>query len=449
MGTLGIVLISAYFAISIVIGLWASRKQTAEGFLLGDRKVSSLSTFATIAASKADGGFLLVLVTFVYLYDMGAIWYLLGAVAGFWVFYLFAKNRLKDEADKNQYYTLADYVFKNYGKTAGYLAATLALLKLTFSIIVQLTAGSKALFEITGFSFNVSLVLITSVVFIYLIAGGFKAVVKTDFFQYIVILVLLLIMLFSLTSIWKVDREYLDPWSSGLGNIPMFIILGVLTPFFQPAMFQRIYATKNKKTLKRGFLMSMTIYPLMIFIMILIGLVIKTHMPEADPEIAFIKGLIHLLPVYFLGIGGVLMFSAVMSSTDTYIFTSSSVFLQDFVLRNKKVSKEQTVKYFRITMAVIIVLAAIASYLLKSVIVSTYLWATIGIVLGVGIITTWLFRRISGFALTLGYALGLIVFIVVSVTGSFTPLVVGYALVSTLAGLIIGSIISKFFIKNK
>jgi len=449
MGTLGIVLISVYFVISIAIGLWASRKQTAEGFLLGDRKVGSFSTFTTIAATKIGGGFLLTIVAFAYLYGMGAFWYVAGVIIGFWFFYLFAQKRLKDEADSNQYYTLADYIFKTYGKTAGYLAALLTLFITSSILIVQLIGGSKALNEITGFSFNVSLILISLVILIYLVAGGFKAVIKTDLFQYIIIFVLAFVILFGFIGVWKINPVYLDVWGPGIGNIIAFIIFGIMTPFYQPEIYRRVYATKDKQTLKNGFIMSMTIYPLVILAMVLIGLVIRTHLPEADPEIAFVRGLIYLLPAAFLGIGGVLMFSAIMSSADTYVFTNSSIFLQDFVLRGRKVNKKQMVGYFRLVMIGIIVVSALASYFLRSVIISSYLWLATGIVLSTGVMASWFFRRISNLAMTLGFVFGLGSFFYVIATGSFTPLVVGYALVSTLAGLIIGSIISKFFIKNK
>lgn len=295
MGILGIILLSFYFALSLAIGFWASRKQTAEGFLLGDRQVGSFSTFTTIAATKIGGGFLLTMVTFVYLYGFSAIWYVGGVIAGFAVFYFFAKNRLKDESDKNKYYTLADYLFKNYGKVAGYLAAILTVVIVSSMLVVQLIGGSKALVEITGLSYNFSLLFISTIVLIYLLAGGFKAVVKTDMFQYIVIFILLMIILVGFTSVWKINPEYLDIGGAGVGNIIAFIIFGIMTPFYQPEIYRRVYATKNKETLKKGFIMSMTIYPVVVLVLLFMGLVIRTHLPLVDPEIALVRGLIELL----------------------------------------------------------------------------------------------------------------------------------------------------------
>ena len=449
MGTIGIIFISIYFIISIAIGIWASRKETPEGFLLGDRKVGSFSTFATLIASKIGGGFFLMVVAFVYLYGAGVFWYTLGVVVGLWAFYIFAKTRLKPQSDEHRYYTLADYIFKNQGKSAGYLAALLTFLILSSVLTINLVGGSKALNEIAGFGYNTSLLVMAVVVLIYLLAGGFKAVVKTDIFQCIVIFLLSFIILFALIGLWKIDLSDLNIFSTGLVNIAMFVLLGILTPFYQSELYQRVYATKDRQTLKKGFILSMILLPLLIISVVIIGVVIKGYLPEADPEIAFIKGLIELLPAVLMGLGGVLMFSAIMSSVDTFVFTNTSVFLQDFVLRGKKISREKLVKYFRIVMVFVMFAGVISSYLLRSVIISSYLWVALGIILGTGMIATWIFKKLSNLSLSLGFVFGLAIFSYVVATNAFTPLVVGYSFASTVLGLVIGSIISKFSIKKK
>ncbi|PIR81614.1 MAG: hypothetical protein COU21_02710 [Candidatus Komeilibacteria bacterium CG10_big_fil_rev_8_21_14_0_10_36_65] len=179
------------------------------------------------------------------------------------------------------------------------------------------------------------------------------------------------------------------------------------------------------------------------------GLIIRTYLPDIDQETALIRGLIDLLPVWFMGVGGVLMFSAIMSSADTYIFTDTSVLLQDFVLRNKQITKEQLVKYFRVVMLIVVILGIITSYFLRSIVISTYLWAAIGTILGTGVLATWIFRKISGLALSLGFIFGLLILLYVLITNSFSPMVVGYSLVAVILGLILGSIIKKFIKPKK
>jgi len=445
MATLGTILIFAYLLASIAVGIWASRKETPEGFLLGDRKVGTFSTFATLAASKTGGGLFLTIVAITYLYGAGVIGYIIGLFAGFFVFYLFAKKRLKDEADENQYYTLADYVFHGYGKVAGYLAAGLSFLVLCVTVMMQLIGGSKAVFEITGIGYNASLLIIAVVILVYLVMGGFKSVVKTDILQYGAILITVIFIVFALANLGGINPQYFNMKEAGLVNIIVFIIFGMINPFFCPEFYQRVYATKDKKTLKKSFLLSMLIYPVVTLIIVLMGLMVRTHLPGINPETAFIRGLIDLLPAAFLGIGGILMFSAIMSSADTYVFTSTSVILQDFLLRNKKLSKEKLVYYFRITMVTVVLLGVIMSYLLSSLIMSTYLWGALGTILAMGILATWAFRKISGMALSFGFILGFLVVAGFLVKASFNvePVLMGYAIAASVVGLVLGSVVSK------
>jgi len=138
-----------------------------------------------------------------------------------------------------------------------------------------------------------------------------------------------------------------------------------------------------------------------------------------------------------------------MSSADTYVFTSTSVFLQDFVLRNRQISKKMMVRYFRIAMVFLVLGGAIFGYLLRSIIISTYLWVTLGIILGTGVLASWIFKKISGLALSLGFSFGFLVFIYIVATNTFTPMVIGYCLISNIVGLILGSIISVFIKRKK
>jgi len=447
---LGTILIFIYLAFTILIGIWASRRATPEGFLLGERKLGTLSTFATIAASKTGGGLFLTVVALTYIYGAGAIGYIFGLIAGFVVFYFFAKKRLKDEADENKYYTLADYVFHGYGKVAGYMAAGLTFLILCVNIMMQLIGGSKTIFEITGIGYVPSLLIISFVILFYLVIGGFKAVVKTDFVQYIAILITVIFVVFAFSSLGKINPDYLDLGEAGIVNILVFVVFGLIYPFFSAELYQRVYATKNKNTLKKSFTLSTAIYPVVAATIFFIGLIIRTHLPGVDPEVAFIRGLIDLLPAVFLGIGGVLMFSAIMSSADTYVFTNTSIILQDFVLRNKNLSKEKLVFYFRITMAVLVMVGVMFSFLLRSLVMSTYIWGSFGTVLAIGILATWMRRKISGMALSFGFSLGIITVIGFMLITSFDikPAIMGYAVASTILGLLIGGVVAKVLKRN-
>ena len=104
--SLDFILIIVYFIILILIGYLSSRKQNEEDFLIAERKLSAISTMATINASKT-GSILMIFVALVYVWGFAAIWYFIGTVVGMLVFIPFAL-KLKENS-KQRFYTLADY----------------------------------------------------------------------------------------------------------------------------------------------------------------------------------------------------------------------------------------------------------------------------------------------------------------------------------------------------
>ena len=65
--TLDYIVIALYFLALIIIGYFASRKQTSESFLISERKLGFLSGIATINATKT-GAILLVFTALLYIY---------------------------------------------------------------------------------------------------------------------------------------------------------------------------------------------------------------------------------------------------------------------------------------------------------------------------------------------------------------------------------------------
>lgn len=57
-----IILVIAYFVIVLFIGIYVARKESKEGFLIGERKVGSFSLSSSMAAGLMGGG---IIVTYV------------------------------------------------------------------------------------------------------------------------------------------------------------------------------------------------------------------------------------------------------------------------------------------------------------------------------------------------------------------------------------------------
>ena len=310
--------------------------------------------------------------------------------------------------------------------------------------MINLIAGSKIFMFFSGWPFWICAIVMMLVVLIYILMGGFKAVVKTDILQYVAmlfIMVLLFIILFKGSIIPPSDWNI---FTISLPNLIGFFIAGILFPFAMPDMWQRVYSSKNKQTLKRGIISSAIIYFVFAFLLILIALTVKSQFPGADPDLALLHGFGSLLPTGLLGLSVVLLFAAIMSTIDTSIFTSSSAIIQDYFNWNKK----KTIKNIRRVIFIVSVLGALAAIAVQNLVIGAYIFIAALVVLAMIVIITWMKIRVRSLTLLSGFVLGLVVFFIALIvgmtTGSLQPTIVLYSLVATLIGLLAGSIVSYF-----
>ena len=441
LSNLDFILIFAYFAILLIIGYLSSRKQKEESYLIANRKLGSLSTMFTLNASKT-GSILMVFVAGVYLFGFAAIWFFIGATVGLLLFLPFAL-RLKENS-KHKFYTLADYFKHNYGKTPAIFASLICILLMIGYTVINIIAGTKIFVFFTSWPFWLCAIIMVFVILVYLLMAGFKAVVKTDIIQYSAIV---LILIFLVITLFKGSMIPVSEWGILNTNITAlfaFFIAGILSPFAMPEIWQRVYASKNKKTLKIGFLTSAIVYLLVGLLLGLIALTIKVKFPGVDPDLALIHGFANLFPAGIVGLSIILLFSAIMSSLDTYIFTGASCIVQDFF----KWDKKKTVKNLRIVILIIALIGILISIALQGLVISTFIFASFLLIMGLISISTWVKPKIKPRTLIFGFSIGLIClvsYLIYSIIqGEVNPLVAVVGVVGTLIGLIIGGIVSLF-----
>ena len=182
LANLDILLLVIYFVALLAIGFQASRKEGQEGFLIADRNVNAVNLNATICASWAGGGILAAYVAFVYRYGISAIWIWVGSSLGILVFIPFAK-KLKVAGDREQHYTMLDFLYSKFGKKNNLIAASLLFFGFLTLILVELILGGKLFSVITNLPYWLAVLICSATILFYLLLGGFQSVVKTDIFQ--------------------------------------------------------------------------------------------------------------------------------------------------------------------------------------------------------------------------------------------------------------------------
>jgi len=433
-----------YFVIVLAVGWFAGKRETKEEYLIAGRNLKFLQATTTIFSSKIGAGILLTYTSLVYLYGLGALWYFIGAIFGYFVFYFFAK-KIKKLSDEKQYYTLPDFFFDQKGKLTGYLVSIVVFLSMFGWAIVNFTGGAKVISEYSALSFELSIILMGLVILTYLLIGGFKAVVKTDVIQTIGILLLFVLMLFLLfTSGSSLTSADFNLFSIPVGQIINFFLAGLLFPLASAELWQRVYAIKDEKNLKKSLIFASSLYFIIGVVLLLIGLVIRTKLVGLDADTSLIVGFSNLLPAGLAGLAIIVFYSAIMSSADTYLFTSNASLTQDILQKSGSIKKESLLKVMKVSMALLMVLGVILSLIIRDIVDTTFFFVALMMSLGFIILVIWIKPKINKYAINFAILFSLVGVVALAIIQGISTSLVSYSLGLSLMGLIIGSIFNLF-----
>lgn len=325
-----------YALVCIIIGFYSGRRQKSEDYMMAGRKVGMWGFVFSVVASYIGGAALVAYSAYVYRFGISALAVFAGTAAGFLVFIPYAL-KIRRISNQNRFYTLSDWFFFKYGRKTG-IWSSLILFVVYFGMLVnQFIAGSSILSVISGWSYESSLIMAGLVISVYLFAGGFSSVIKTDIFQYLVLFVILLItgwIMFDRNAI-AVD-EIMDFSRMDPGMTIAFLAFGVFIIFQSAEYWQRVYAARDMHVVKNGLLWSAVLVILTGMAITLIGLNAHQRLPNIAPENAFAAGISLLFPAHLLGGGLVMIFAAIMSSADTIIFVLASSVASDYWERWQK-----------------------------------------------------------------------------------------------------------------
>ena len=148
---------------------------------------------------------------------------------------------------------MPDFFFLLKGRFAGYLATIITIIIMFGWVVLNFTAGAKLISEYTPISYGFSVIIVGVMILLYLMAGGFDAVVKTDIIQTIGIFLLFILMMYLLfTTQSKLELVFMDLFATPLQEIISFFMAGFFIPMASPELWQCVYAIKDKNTLKEA-----------------------------------------------------------------------------------------------------------------------------------------------------------------------------------------------------
>ena len=413
-----IVIIAFFFLVSILIGWFASRKGDAEGFLVANRTLGLFQSVMTLSGTFVGAMMLLVYTAFVFTFGISALWIFIGYFTGFLLFTPFAIYLYKYSKDK-KFYTIADFFKFRFGNKVALLVISIIFLWYFGSLSAQFIGGGKILSELTGMSFSFSAIVMCVAIIFYLVLGGFRSVVRTDVFQFIVLGIILVILTLSIRQGLKVPLKYFNPFNAGIVNIVAFFLLGVMAPFATQDYWQRIFAMKSVKVVKYAFIISGILVLIVSFFLTYIGLVARSEFSNIDADLAVVHSFTRLAPDYLAGFVAIVFFAAILSTADTYLFLLSVNFTND-ISGGKIIEPGKKIKAIRLAILLIGILSLALALIYPNIVDVTIIFKAIGLIVSPIVIIAWISRG-NRIAIVITICLNTLIIIVLSAVGYVKP----------------------------
>ncbi|MFO7867931.1 MAG: sodium:solute symporter family protein [Bacteroidales bacterium] len=396
MSWIDIAIFICYLSAMLGVGFYFMKKnKNTDDYYVGGRGLSSLHIGLSVVATDVGGGFSISLGGLGFIMGVSGSWMLFTGLVGAWLSAVLLIPVVSDLARKKGFLSFPQFLEFMFDKRVAFVAGIISAIGYLGFSSSQILAGAKlASATVEGLNTNVALLVMGIIAVVYTVLGGLKAVVYTDTVQWLILMVGLIFvgLPFAYVKVggFEVIQETLHAdflsftaisWQQlvnwGFAIIPIW--------FVGMTLYQRIYASKDTKTAKKGwFIAGLFEWPIMAFVGVLLGLLARVafdngmfasmsmngvlvdtiSLENFDAEKGLPLLLKSVLPVGFLGIVLSAYFSAIMSTADSCLVASSGNILTD-VLR--KHTHKNNLRYSQILTLIVGTVALLLALTMTSV----------------------------------------------------------------------------------
>jgi SSS family solute:Na+ symporter len=359
---LEIIIIIVYFLGVLFIGFLSYfRIKTPGDYYVAGKKAGIIPVSGSLLATILGGSAILGTIELSQDTGWAALWFLFSAAFG--LFWLVPLSKYVKRVGN---YTLPEMLGVFYGEKARIIASVIIPVAWLGIVAAQIIAAAKILSGLGVINYTNAALVSGAIFVIYTLAGGQVSILKTDTVQALIIIAgLVSAVVFSTFHLNEVSVESLSPallFSAGFSWFDLVILILTYSVTFVvgPDIYSRVFCAKNEKTAARSvFLVAFLLIPVS-FLLTWLGMFSGATGDENIMSFAH-----HLLPHWAYGLFIAALLSAVMSSADTTLLTSSMIVIELFT---GNLDHKNALKHTRIIIVVFGVLSMIIALFVTSII---------------------------------------------------------------------------------
>ncbi len=422
----------------VIIGVLTKRLNRSQSdFFLGGRRMSRFSIALSAVASGRSSWLVLGVSGMAFTLGVGAVWAVVGYITAEMVQFVYVGIKLRRLSEKYDSMTLLDFFESHLDdrkRTIRSVGVLIMGIFLVAYVAAQFNAGATSLSVALKIPLEAALLVSAAMIIVYMILGGYIAVVYNDVARALIMIVGLvifpvygLIKLGGLPAVLQtlaaLNPAQVDPLALGFGSLVGFLGIGLGSPG-QPHVVVRYMTIGDPAKLRFSAVIGTFWNVVMGWGAVLIGLMGRavvpevSSLPDSNPEMVYLVLSAQFFgPVlYGLMIGGI--FAAILSTADSQLLVVSSTFVRDFyekiLRRDRPLPEERKLVLCRWVVLVSGILSVILAYVAKDLVfwLVLFAWGGLGASFGTALILSLYWKRTTVSGVVAGMITGTLVTIV-------------------------------------
>ncbi len=337
--TLLIVLLVIYLIGLVVIGFMDIRRSKSfSDFAVAGKKQASFVVIMSLLATVIGASTTMGLTDTVFNIGFPGIWWLAFGAIGLILQSLFISKKVREMNSD----TLPHAAGMMLGRPAELIISLIIVVSWVGVIAGQFVAMNGLITFITGKNSKTVFVIVIAAVILYITIGGQLSVVKTDVIQFLIIIFGILTCFVYLyffkegeTGVSSRDFELINDNYRPINLVTQFFIIGGVY-FLGPDIMSRNLISKNSKTARRSAMLSGVFLLAYSVILVLIGVWARRNI--SAEELNGMNTLLYVIsekiPSWVGAVMSLGLVSAMISTIDTCIINSSTIFVKDILKKD-------------------------------------------------------------------------------------------------------------------